>query len=50
MSPAPTYAMSLDDASRGRLRELIRKRLPMQPDDSIPLIARAWAVRGTVPT
>jgi SAM-dependent methyltransferase len=48
--PAPTYAMSLDDASRGRLRELIRKRLPMQPDGSIPLIARAWAVRGTVPT
>jgi SAM-dependent methyltransferase len=48
--PAPTYAMSLDDDSRGRLRELIRKRLPMQPDGSIPLIARAWAVRGTVPT
>ena len=44
--PAPAYAMSLDEAARTRLRERIRTRLPAQPDGSIPLSARAWAVRG----
>ena len=46
--PAPAYAMSLDDAARARLRERIRTRLPMNSDGSIPLIARAWAIRATV--
>ena len=46
--PAPAYAMSLDDAARARLRERLRARLPVEPDGSIPLIARAWAVRGDV--
>lgn len=48
--PAPSYAMSLDEASRIRLRERIRERLPIQSDGSIPLVARAWAIRGRVPT
>ena len=47
--PAPAYAMSLDEVARARLREGLRERLPVQVDGSIPLIARAWAVRGTVP-
>ena len=46
--PAPTYAMSLDDTARARLRERLRKRLPFAPDGSISLIARAWAVRGAM--
>jgi hypothetical protein len=45
--PAPDYAMSLDEAARAALRERIRVHLPIAADGSIPLIARAWAVRGT---
>ena len=44
--PAPDYAMSLDEAARAALRECIRARMPFAADGSIPLIARAWAVRG----
>jgi hypothetical protein len=44
--PAPTYAMSLDEASRAGLRQAVRERLPVASDGSLPLIARAWAVRG----
>lgn len=47
--PAPTYNMSLGEAARARLRERIRERLPVAADGSIPLTARAWAVRGIVP-
>jgi len=46
--PAPAYAMSLDDGRRARLRDRLRNRLPMGADGSISLIARAWAVRGTL--
>lgn len=46
VGPAPGYAMSLDEASRERLRERLRASLPVEPDGSIPLVARAWAVRG----
>jgi hypothetical protein len=45
--PAPDYAMSLDEAARAALRARIRAHLPIAADGSIPLIARAWAVRGT---
>jgi SAM-dependent methyltransferase len=45
--PAPAYAMSLDEAARGRLRDRVRERLPVKPDGSIDLVARAWAVRST---
>jgi SAM-dependent methyltransferase len=44
--PAPGYAMSLDEARRDALRERLRARLPIAADGSIPLIARAWAIRG----
>ena len=45
--PAPDYAMSLSEDARAALRERIRARLPFAADGSIPLVARAWAVRGT---
>lgn len=47
--PAPSYAMSLDEPSRTRLRNRIRERLPIQGDGSIPLVARAWAIKSRVP-
>jgi SAM-dependent methyltransferase len=47
IAPAPRYAMSLSEADRGRLRERLRATLPTEPDGSIHLVARAWAVRAT---
>jgi SAM-dependent methyltransferase len=44
--PAPSYAMSLSEEHRAALRERIRVDLPFASDGSIPLVARAWAVRG----
>lgn len=44
--PAPGYTMSLDEEGRTLLRERIRASLPFALDGSIPLMARAWAVRG----
>jgi SAM-dependent methyltransferase len=44
--PAPAYVMSLTEERRGVLRDRIRAMLPIASDGSIPLIARAWAVRG----
>lgn len=44
--PASSYAMSLSEEKRVALREHIRLTLPISPDGSIHLIARAWAVRG----
>ena len=46
--PAPSYAMSLDEASRNQLRDHVRERLPTQSDGSIQLVARAWAIQGRV--
>ncbi|WP_448004319.1 class I SAM-dependent methyltransferase [Agromyces bauzanensis] len=46
--PAPSYVMSLDEPARERLREHLRELVPAQPDGSIALVARAWAVRGDV--
>jgi len=46
--PAPGYVISLNDDARTALRELLRRRLPAAADGSIPLVARAWAVRGRV--
>lgn len=45
--PAPDYALSLNEEARTALRERIRAHLPIAADGSIPLIARAWAARGT---
>ena len=47
-APAPAYAVSLDPPRQAALREALRARLPVQPDGTIPLTARAWAVRGRV--
>jgi SAM-dependent methyltransferase len=44
--PAPGYAMSLSEERRAALRDRIRNALPFALDGSIPLVARAWAVRG----
>lgn len=44
--PAPGYVTSLTEEHRRVLRDLLRVRLPSGPDGSIPLTARAWAVRG----
>ena len=46
--PAPTYAMSLDETARARLRERLRERLPISANGGVALTARAWASRGTV--
>jgi SAM-dependent methyltransferase len=44
--PAPSYAMGLSEEQRDALRESIRANLPFAADGTIPLTARAWAVRG----
>ena len=44
--PAPAYTVALDEPRRAALREELRARLPVAPDGSIPLVARAWAARG----
>lgn len=46
---APSYVSSLEPASRAALREAVKSALPIASDGSVPLRARAWAVRGTVP-
>ena len=46
-APAPGYAMSLSEERRAQLRERIYNSLPFALDGSIPLVARAWAVKGT---
>jgi SAM-dependent methyltransferase len=44
--PAPAYVATLTDERRRALRDLLHVRLPRDADGSIPLTARAWAVRG----
>jgi len=48
--PAPSYAMALPENQRAALRERIAASLPVAADGTIDLIARAWAVRGRVPS
>jgi SAM-dependent methyltransferase len=45
-APAPGYAMSLSREKLDALRERIRANLPISPDGTTGLAARAWAVRG----
>lgn len=45
---APTYLATLDSERRERIREVLRARLVSSADGSIALVARAWAVQGTV--
>jgi hypothetical protein len=44
--PAAGYCAALPEDRRVALREYLRARLPHRPDGTIPLTARAWAVRG----
>jgi trans-aconitate methyltransferase len=44
--PGPAYVRSLDPEHRDMLRDRIRSKLTAEPDGSIQMIARAWAVRG----
>jgi SAM-dependent methyltransferase len=44
--PAPGYVRSLNAAQREILRDRLTSALPFALDGSIPLMARAWAVRG----
>jgi len=44
--PAAGYAMSLNEEKRAQLREKIREGLPFDSDGSIPLMARAWGIKG----
>ncbi|MET8084693.1 methyltransferase domain-containing protein [Micromonospora sp. NPDC005237] len=46
---APSYVTSLDEPQRAALRDLLAAQLPIEPDGSIRLTARAWAVAGTAP-
>lgn len=46
--PAPTYVLKLDEVDRNNLRDALARRLPIKEDGSIPLAARAWAVKGFV--
>ncbi len=45
--PAPSYVMQLDEPARTRLHHALAARIPQQPDGSLRLAARAWAIRGT---
>lgn len=45
--PAPSYYAGLPEPARAALRERLRATLPAAPDGTIPLVARAWAARGT---
>jgi SAM-dependent methyltransferase len=44
--PAPSYVASLDSPGRQALAARLERSLPREPDGAIPLVARAWAVRG----
>lgn len=45
--PAPGYCAALAQESRDRLRARLQVTLPQEPDGTIKLSARAWAVSGT---
>lgn len=46
--PAPGYCVSLDIEAQQRLKERLRDSLPRREDGSIPLKARAWAIKAVV--
>jgi SAM-dependent methyltransferase len=48
--PAPGYVASLTEPARVALREGLRAVLPVAPEGTITLTARAWAVRGSAPS
>jgi SAM-dependent methyltransferase len=48
VGPAPGYVATLDAVGKQRLQDRLDATLPRDSDGSIDLVARAWAVRGTV--
>jgi hypothetical protein len=44
--PAPSYVRSLTEERRTALRDRLHASLPIALDGTVPLVARAWAVRG----
>jgi SAM-dependent methyltransferase len=44
--PAPGFVMALSEENRERLRERLYNSLPFAVDGSIPMVARAWAIKG----
>ena len=46
-APVQRYVAALGVVQRAALRDRLQTTLPVTADGSIPLIARAWAVRGT---
>ena len=44
--PAPSYVARLDPSRREELATRLERSLPPEPDGVIPLVARAWVVRG----
>jgi len=44
--PAPGYLVSLHEDLKEKLRVGLHKKLPVAPDGSIDLLARAIAIRG----
>lgn len=47
--PAPGYCTSLPPEHRQRLKDSLQATLPRQPDGSIKLKTRAWALASTAP-
>ncbi|ABC29864.1 conserved hypothetical protein [Hahella chejuensis KCTC 2396] len=46
--PAPTYIASLTADLRNAIADKLREIFPIQPNGTIPLKAKAWAIRGVV--
>jgi SAM-dependent methyltransferase len=44
--PAPSYVMAQSAGHRAALGERLRQSLPIALDGSVPLVARAWAIRA----
>ncbi|MFD5323774.1 class I SAM-dependent methyltransferase [Streptomyces sp. NPDC127092] len=44
--PAPGYVASLTPGDRDRVRTALAETVPREPDGSVELTARAWAVKG----
>ena len=47
--PAPAYLAAVDEDGRAAIRDRLQAELPMAGDGTIPLTARAWAVKGRSP-
>ncbi|WP_431685558.1 class I SAM-dependent methyltransferase [Hahella sp. NBU794] len=46
--PAPAYIASLSADLRNAIADKLRETIPIQPDGTIPLKAKAWAIRGHI--